>query len=188
MLLVRLAPNLAHWSFLQDWQQVCPQAVTWAAPGLRQSASIIERRRRTRFGSPARYLMSCMPRATLRSSPAAARLPETDRTEWSNRPPLPQSGYQTCWASAPGSRPSSWSVLPYYWAACSSTSSFARPGPAEWLQVARTAAALGGVGRPIAPARCQYRRHLCIRQTGKRTNDSRLNGRRCARCGHAAPC
>lgn len=30
-----VAPNLAHWVFLRDWQLACPAAVTWAAPGLR---------------------------------------------------------------------------------------------------------------------------------------------------------
>ena len=29
-----VAPNIAHWSFL--WQRQCPDAVTWAAPGLRE--------------------------------------------------------------------------------------------------------------------------------------------------------
>src|SRR3712207_1758820 len=35
-----VAPNLAHWSFLQDWQRHCPEALTWAAPGLRQRAPV----------------------------------------------------------------------------------------------------------------------------------------------------
>lgn len=35
-----LAPNLAHWSFLQAWQRHCPEALTWAAPGLRQRAPV----------------------------------------------------------------------------------------------------------------------------------------------------
>ena len=30
-----VAPSFAHWIFLEDWQRVCPQATTWAAPGLR---------------------------------------------------------------------------------------------------------------------------------------------------------
>ncbi len=30
-----VAPNSAHWSFVQDWQRELPRAVTWAAPGLR---------------------------------------------------------------------------------------------------------------------------------------------------------
>jgi cyclopropane-fatty-acyl-phospholipid synthase len=40
----------------------------------------------------------------------------------------------------------------------SSTAAFARPGPAQWLDVARTAAALGGVGRPPAPPPEEFRR------------------------------
>lgn len=31
-----VAPNSAHWMFLPDWQQHCPDALTWAAPGLRE--------------------------------------------------------------------------------------------------------------------------------------------------------
>ena len=27
-----VAPNIAHWSFLAEWQRQCPDAVTWAAP------------------------------------------------------------------------------------------------------------------------------------------------------------
>ncbi len=30
-----VAPNSAHWMFLAAWQRACPEAVTWAAPGLR---------------------------------------------------------------------------------------------------------------------------------------------------------
>lgn len=30
-----VAPNVAHWSFLADWQRHCPEATTWAAPNLR---------------------------------------------------------------------------------------------------------------------------------------------------------
>ena len=30
-----LAPNPAHWLFAPEWQRTYPQAVTWAAPGLR---------------------------------------------------------------------------------------------------------------------------------------------------------
>ena len=30
-----VAPNIAHWMFLKDWQAACPDAITWAAPGLR---------------------------------------------------------------------------------------------------------------------------------------------------------
>jgi hypothetical protein len=35
-----VAPDIAHWSFLQDWQRACPDAVTWAAPGLRDRAQV----------------------------------------------------------------------------------------------------------------------------------------------------
>ncbi len=31
-----VAPNFAHWMFLLPWQRACPEAVTWAAPGLRR--------------------------------------------------------------------------------------------------------------------------------------------------------
>ena len=29
-----VAPNVAHWTFLEGWQRRCPEAITWAAPGL----------------------------------------------------------------------------------------------------------------------------------------------------------
>ncbi len=35
-----VAPNVAHWMFVQDWQQRCPDAVTWAAPGLRERGQV----------------------------------------------------------------------------------------------------------------------------------------------------
>ena len=35
-----VAPNIAHWTFLQEWQQACPDATIWAAPGLRQRAQV----------------------------------------------------------------------------------------------------------------------------------------------------
>ncbi len=35
-----VAPNVAHWMFLHDWQRDCPEAVTWAAPGLRRRAQV----------------------------------------------------------------------------------------------------------------------------------------------------
>jgi hypothetical protein len=35
-----IAPNVAHWSFLRDWQARCIGAVTWAAPGLRQRTQV----------------------------------------------------------------------------------------------------------------------------------------------------
>jgi hypothetical protein len=31
-----IAPDIAHWSFLRDWQANCPGVLTWAAPGLRE--------------------------------------------------------------------------------------------------------------------------------------------------------
>jgi len=35
-----VAPNIAHWSFLKDWQANYPDATTWAAPGLRQRSPV----------------------------------------------------------------------------------------------------------------------------------------------------
>jgi len=35
-----IAPDVGHWSFLQEWQHNCPGALTWAAPGLRQRAQV----------------------------------------------------------------------------------------------------------------------------------------------------
>ena len=35
-----VAPNIAHWTFLKDWQQQVPDAITWAAPGLRQRRQV----------------------------------------------------------------------------------------------------------------------------------------------------
>jgi hypothetical protein len=35
-----VAPNIAHWTFVKDWQEKCPGAVTWAAPGLRQRSQV----------------------------------------------------------------------------------------------------------------------------------------------------
>ncbi|MCG7361795.1 DUF4336 domain-containing protein [Roseomonas sp. ACRSG] len=35
-----VAPNIAHWTFLRDWQAACPEATTWAAPGLRQRRQV----------------------------------------------------------------------------------------------------------------------------------------------------
>ena len=35
-----VAPNVAHWTFLQGWQDACPDAVTWAAPGLRERSQV----------------------------------------------------------------------------------------------------------------------------------------------------
>ena len=35
-----VAPNMAHWSYLKEWQARCAGAVTWAAPGLRQRRQV----------------------------------------------------------------------------------------------------------------------------------------------------
>jgi len=35
-----VAPNVAHWTFLADWQRAYPDATTWAAPGLRDRAQV----------------------------------------------------------------------------------------------------------------------------------------------------
>jgi hypothetical protein len=35
-----VAPNIAHWSFLKDWQAHYPEATTWAAPGLRYRSPV----------------------------------------------------------------------------------------------------------------------------------------------------
>jgi hypothetical protein len=35
-----VAPNIAHWMFLKDWQAKFPDAETWAAPGLRDRATV----------------------------------------------------------------------------------------------------------------------------------------------------
>jgi hypothetical protein len=35
-----VAPNIAHWMFMQDWQRACPAATTWAAPGLRERSQV----------------------------------------------------------------------------------------------------------------------------------------------------
>lgn len=35
-----VAPNVAHWVFLKDWQAAFPQARTWAAPGLRERGQV----------------------------------------------------------------------------------------------------------------------------------------------------
>lgn len=38
-----VAPNIAHWIFLQEWQRAFPDAVSWAAPGLRQRKQVREK-------------------------------------------------------------------------------------------------------------------------------------------------
>jgi hypothetical protein len=35
-----VAPNIAHWTYLKDWQQALPEATTWAAPNLRKRAQV----------------------------------------------------------------------------------------------------------------------------------------------------
>lgn len=35
-----VAPNSAHWTFVKEWQNHLPHAVTWAAPGLRQRGQV----------------------------------------------------------------------------------------------------------------------------------------------------
>lgn len=35
-----VAPNIAHWTFLADWQRAFPDATSWAAPGLRDRAQV----------------------------------------------------------------------------------------------------------------------------------------------------
>jgi Domain of unknown function (DUF4336) len=35
-----IAPDVAHWSFLQDWQRIHADALTWAAPGLRERRAV----------------------------------------------------------------------------------------------------------------------------------------------------
>jgi len=35
-----VAPTIAHWKFLKDWQRACPDAVSWAVPGLRDRLQV----------------------------------------------------------------------------------------------------------------------------------------------------
>jgi hypothetical protein len=35
-----VAPNVAHWTFLKEWQRACPDVTTWAAPGLRERSQV----------------------------------------------------------------------------------------------------------------------------------------------------
>ncbi|KAB1072752.1 DUF4336 domain-containing protein [Methylobacterium planeticum] len=35
-----VAPNVAHWTFVADWQRHCPGAQTWAAPNLRERGPV----------------------------------------------------------------------------------------------------------------------------------------------------
>lgn len=35
-----VAPNIAHWTFLKEWQARLPKVTTWAAPGLRNRSAV----------------------------------------------------------------------------------------------------------------------------------------------------
>ncbi|MCJ2127107.1 DUF4336 domain-containing protein [Methylobacterium sp. J-077] len=35
-----VAPNIAHWTFVKAWQSHCPEALTWAAPNLRERGPV----------------------------------------------------------------------------------------------------------------------------------------------------
>jgi hypothetical protein len=35
-----VAPNIVHWTFLKEWQNRLPDAITWAAPGLRDRGTV----------------------------------------------------------------------------------------------------------------------------------------------------
>jgi hypothetical protein len=35
-----VAPNIAHWMFLKQWQDACPDTSTWASPGLRERSQV----------------------------------------------------------------------------------------------------------------------------------------------------
>jgi hypothetical protein len=35
-----VSPNMAHWMFVRDWQARCPDAVTWAAPRVRERRQV----------------------------------------------------------------------------------------------------------------------------------------------------
>lgn len=37
-----VAPNVAHWVFVKQWQDMCPDAITWAAPGLSRRRQVRE--------------------------------------------------------------------------------------------------------------------------------------------------
>ena len=37
-----VAPDIAHWTFLLEWQRNCRDVITWAAPGLRERAQVQE--------------------------------------------------------------------------------------------------------------------------------------------------
>lgn len=35
-----VAPSIGHWMFLKDWQAACPDAITWAVPGLEDRGQV----------------------------------------------------------------------------------------------------------------------------------------------------
>lgn len=35
-----VAPSIGHWMFLRDWQAACPDAITWAVPGLKDRGQV----------------------------------------------------------------------------------------------------------------------------------------------------
>jgi hypothetical protein len=35
-----VAPNIAHWMYMEEWQSHCPDARAWAAPGLRERGAV----------------------------------------------------------------------------------------------------------------------------------------------------
>ncbi|MGU3360222.1 DUF4336 domain-containing protein [Methylobacterium sp. M6A4_1b] len=35
-----VAPSMGHWMFLKDWQAACPNAITWAVPGLEDRGQV----------------------------------------------------------------------------------------------------------------------------------------------------
>lgn len=35
-----VAPSVGHWMFLRDWQAACPNAITWAVPGLEDRSQV----------------------------------------------------------------------------------------------------------------------------------------------------
>lgn len=35
-----VAPSIGHWLFLKDWQAACPNAITWAVPGLEDRSQV----------------------------------------------------------------------------------------------------------------------------------------------------
>jgi hypothetical protein len=35
-----VAPSVGHWMFIRDWQNACPEAKTWAVPGLKDRSQV----------------------------------------------------------------------------------------------------------------------------------------------------